>query len=353
MASHPAEIARLWPEVAVSLTGGLPVELESAAEVGPRVWRLRLDDGRQFALKFGVETAPAPKEAAVLAALATCPVSRVVAHGGPRAGWLLTEWAGDHTLDSALPALTEAERVSVGMSLVQAVLCVEESLERRARIDAGRREQARQVLAQQTAVWTGDALNSLLWLLGVGDRGSSLSGKVKAQLRGAIEGLTNAALSVAPRLGSLDYNPRNVVLGPGNGETESGSPGLTLIDFPAVGFDWTERRLAQYGTATDAREAGGRFASALDARAAVDYSERAASLRGIATESVLHALDAHEALLLLIAASQLALVEHGEALDERASAWANVPERKEGLRTLLRRSLAAEGPAAQVRALLQ
>ena len=238
------------------------------------MWRLRFEDEREFALKLGVQTAPARKEAGMLAALATCPVSRVVASGGEGAGWLLTEWAGSQTLDGALPSLSSSERNAVGMGLVRAVLSVEEVLERRANIDGGRRELARQALAQQVAMWAHDALNSLLWLLEVGVRGFSLSGKVTDQPSEAVEAVLAAALSAAPRLGSLDYNPRNVVLG----SRQIGA--LTLIDFPAVGFDWTERRLAQYATATGTREAGGRFATALDAEVAAEYAKQAARPAG-------------------------------------------------------------------------
>ena len=65
---------------------------------------------------------------------------------------------------------------------------------------------------------------------------------------------------------------------------------------------------------------------------------------------VVAAVDAHEVLLLLLAAVGLRAVEAGTAHPERARAWSDVQGRREALLALLRRPLSGEGPGAGVRA---
>jgi hypothetical protein len=110
-----------------------------------------------------------------------------------------------------------------------------------------------------------------------------------------------------------------------------------LLDFAATGFDWDERRLAQYALSAGAGVAGGEFRSAVGSTP-FDGSWDA------------EGVDAHEALLLLIAAEQLRQVERGVAHAERGRRWSNVAQRKASLMRLLARPLAPSGPAARLRA---
>jgi hypothetical protein len=347
VSSLAPDVVHLWREVRTALPQNGGLELERADALGPRVWRIGLIDGRRFALKIGVEEAPAQKEASILTALAGCPVAQLVAQGGEGHGWLVTEWAGDATLDDALGEIDPKDWERVGTALFEALLCVETALEARAGVDERRREAARVALVEQLSVWQDDALNALLWLLGVGVNGYSLSGKVTQRMRAALDAVFAGAGFVQPRLGSLDYNPRNVIV------TTGEQPHVTFVDVPAVGLDWAERRLVQYATVTGARRASGSFASALNADVASKYAQEAALVRDQPVEAVLAGLDAHEVILVLAAATQLGLVERGEAADERAQAWANLPARRDSLRELLARPLATDGPAATVRAMIQ
>ncbi len=185
-------------------------------------------------------------------------------------------------------------------------------------------------------------------------------------MAGALRRTVALALGGEPDVGSLDYNARNVVLDEAGGR-------VTLVDFAATGVDWPERRLVQYATATGTTPGsmplgaggavpgagaggapggrqGGTFRSALTAEAVRDYAALVAPRRGTGPAMVVAAVDAHEVLLLLLAAVGLRAVEAGTAHPERARAWSDVQGRREALLALLRRPLSGEGPAAGVRA---
>jgi hypothetical protein len=192
-------------------------------------------------------------------------------------------------------------------------------------------------LREQAAPWVEAAPGALDWLLGGRPGGTGARGA-----QGALGETVALALGEPPEVGSLDYNPRNVVLG------RSGSPPgerLTLVDFPATGVDWPERRLVQYGTGT-----GGTFSSALGPAGVRAYAGAVAPRRGVDPDLVVATVDAHEVLLLLAAATGLRAVAEGVAHPERARAWGDVAGRREALLALLRRPIARGGPAAAVRA---
>jgi hypothetical protein len=278
----------------------------AAVTLTARVGKVILEDGTTAARKAAAPGAPVAGEAAALRFLRArgCPVPYVLAADETA---LLTEWVGDTTLDDALQAGEEVD----GAALLSAVRSVSEALA----AVVPSKEGARDALAADLGAWAGAMPDALAWL------GASYAAE-------ALAPVIERALACPPRPGSLDYTARNVVL------SESGP---VLIDFAAVGFDWDERRAAQYALSAGADRADGEFRSAL-AGEAVDASWDP------------EGIDAHEVLLLGIAAEQLRQVAVGRSSRARTAAWRNIERRRESLRRLLARPLCTEGPAAAFRA---
>jgi hypothetical protein len=333
----------VWPEVGAALPAPYQGEVVAARRAGGagRVWRIDLAGGRALALKLAAG-APLGSEARTLDWLGQrgAPVPGVLALDGAQepARWLALEWAGDLTLDDALVEATPARRATLGRRLALAVAAVEAAF---GPVSEGLRRQPEwgvrvAALREQAAPWAEAAPDALEWLLGGFGVGTRAGGAQRAL------GETVAlALGGAPEVGSLDYNPRNVVLGRfGNRKGR-----LTLVDFPATGVDWPERRLVQYATGT-----GGTFRSALGPAGVRAYAAAVAPRRGVDPDLVVATVDAHEVLLLLAAAAGLRAVAEGAAHPERAKAWRDVAGRREALLALLRRPVAGGGPAAAVRA---
>ncbi|HEU5317592.1 MAG TPA: hypothetical protein VFX49_15875 [Chloroflexota bacterium] len=279
---------------------------DAAVTLTARVHKVVLEDGGTAARKIAAPNAPVTREAVVLRFLHSrgCPVPRVLAADETT---LLTEWAGDVTLDDALQEGGDVD----GGALLAAVRSVSDALASATTVKPG----AAEALAADLRRWTAALPDALGWL-GLGPV-PTLLGPVAER-----------ALECAPRPGSLDYNARNVVLSPS---------GPVLIDFSAVGYDWDERRAAQYALSAGADRPDGTFRSAL-------------------TEVVVkgawdaEGIDAHEVVLLAIAVEQLRQVATGSARRERAAAWGGVERRRESLLRLLARPLCADGPAAVLRA---
>ena len=306
MAGPNHGLALVWDEIAASL----PAEWRQPARVeqrSPRAWKVTGPGGATVGVKLAVETARVEREGSVLRFLHRrgCAVPRVVAAGSR---WLVTEWAGDETLDDVL----QRGRGVDAALLTAAVRAVSEALSS----VAGAGDGAGGSLRAQLAPWAETLRAALEWL------------GVAAPER-VVAATVDRAVACEPRPGSLDYTSRNVVVDSGK---------LSLLDFAATGFDWDERRLAQYALSAGAAMPDAEFRSALTAAAV-----------GAAWD--VEGVDAHEAVLLLIAAEQLRQVEAGEAHADRAAGWRNVAQRKASLRRLLARPLCSTGPAAALRRL--
>ncbi len=273
-----------------------------------RAWKVTGSSGQAVGVKVAVAAAPVEREASVLRFLhqRDCAVPRVVASS---ARWLVTEWVGDETLDDVLQRGGSVDPAHLA-GVVRGVSGALSEL-------AGMRDATRDALAAQLEPWTNALPTTLDWL-GVAAPEAALTSTVER------------AMACDPRPGSLDYTSRNVVV---NKDT------MTLIDFAATGFDWDERRLAQY---------------ALSAGAAISDAEFRSALTSSALAEVWDApgVDGHEVVLLLIAAEQLRQVEAGEAHADRSAAWSNIQQRKASLRRLLARPLSQAGPAAELRRLV-
>jgi hypothetical protein len=301
---------------------------------------VHLTGGHRFALKLAAETAPLREEVATLTGLRErgCPVPRIVAvDRSTEPAWVALEWVGDETLDHALQTAPTQRRSVLGRALAQALSNVQAAF---APITARERQSERwdarcTALREQTMPWVEAAPDALAWLVGRALHSAELD---------ALAATLRLALAAEPEVGSLDYHAANVIC--------DGSR-VKFVDWPSVGCDWTERRLAQYATATGAGLPDGNFASALGPAAVRAYAQSSAVYREIDAEDVAQTVDAHEVLLLLTAAASLRMVAEGAAHAERAASWAKVPARRERLLRLLRRRLTLEGPVADLRALLR
>ena len=331
---------------------------------GGRVWRVGLAGGRTLAVKVAAGEAALEGETRTLRWLGErkAPTPRVVAVDASRpARWLALSWCGERTLDGALRAAPAPAGAALGRRLAAAVAALEAGFEP---ISAGLRRRAGweervAALRAQAAPWADAAPDSLAWLLD-----DPAAGR---ELRPALEATAALAFAAVPDVGSLDYNATNVVV------DARGRP--TVLDFAVTGVDWPERRLVQYGTGTGAGSApgapgapgaggapagaggatgagtgpGGPFRSALDRASVRRYAGLSAARRGQDSREIVATVDAHDVLLLLAAGAGVMAVARGTAHPERARAWADVDARRAALLRLLRRPLAAHGPAAALR----
>jgi hypothetical protein len=347
----PPALVPVWRDVAVALPASHRGEPREVRPAGPaespsaRVWRVTLEDGPKLALKLAAPGAPLDAEAWGLRWLGErgAPVPAVLAVDPTQpAAWLALAWCGDTTLDEAVQTATSWKLATLGRRLAVAASAVERAYRP---VTAGLRRQATwhervAALREQTSPWIAAAPEALAWL----GEGRRAGGDRAAE--NLLERTLAAALGAEADVGSLDYNARNVVLG------ERPSV-MTLLDFAATGVDWPERRFVQYGTATGAGLTGGDFRSVIGPASVRAYATTVAPQREADEHDVARAVDAHDVLLLLTAATGLRAVAGGVAHPERAQGWADVSARRVALRRLLRRRLVVDGPAEDLRATLR
>ena len=328
-------------------SAGDPTALPGAVKVSPRVWKVSFGGRAAFALKLAAPDAPLNGEQRYLRWLAGQggAVPAVLADaGGDAPEWIALEWCGDDTLDAALQSASPRRAAALGTALVRALAKIEGAFApftAQLVSDSARRA----ALIDQAAPWIGAAPGALEWLLAGGgshERSRDPSGTLNTALSEALEATLRRALVAAPNAGSLDYHAGNVVV---RGRR------LTFVDWSAVGLDWPERRLVQYGTATGAGRPAGAFRTAITAAAVHEYARLTSPQRGVPPDEIVQTVDAHDALLLLTAAQQLRLVAEGTADPERTAAWSDIAARRVQLLSLLQRQLAGDGPAEALRRL--
>ncbi len=105
----------------------------------------------------------------------------------------------------------------------------------------------------------------LAWL-----SGGPMRPKEQANLDEVWEHMSNCLHNAEARLGSLDYNARNVVV---DGDRPA------FIDFASIGWDWGERRLVQTFNSLGAHRSGGRFVSTLNREVIGEYASQSAQGR--------------------------------------------------------------------------
>ncbi|MBI3972469.1 MAG: hypothetical protein HY332_14405 [Chloroflexi bacterium] len=374
----PLPVAQHWLAVVARLppawqAAASEVKLaEHATAISARVWRVQLGAGWALALKLAAEGAPLETEAQALRWLAAhrCPVPSVLAVSPEQPlAWITLEWCGDRTLDDEAETASPNRLASLGRRLAATIPLLEQGfapLTAQTQSDRQSWEARVAALRTQSATWLEATPEALAWLFG-----RPLRAPAVRTVRAALE----HAIDADPDIGSLDYNARNVVVV---------ERGLVIVDFAAVGVDWPERRFVQYGTATGSgaelagddepppdanapesrghRSTGetatdhapaGNFATVIGPASARHYAELTARWRQAEVRERLWLVDAHDLLLLCMAAGQLQLIATGQAVRQRARAWANVDARRERLRRLLTRRVAPDGPAAAARRALR
>jgi hypothetical protein len=339
----PAPLERLWPAVRRALPADWQASVAGARPAGSpgrlsaRVWRVALQDGRVLSLKLAAPEAPVHREAQVLRWLGArgCAVPTVLAvDHQPAPEWLAVEWCGDETLDERAQGSNRQGGDALdhlGVQLARALASVERAFASL----ATSRTNALPTLRAQLTPWRDNATETLQWLFGTA---------WSPEVIRALEDTFSLAEASTPSVGSLDYHAHNVVLD---------GPRLTMIDFGAVGFDWAARRLAQYAAATGAGRVDGTFLSVLGPAAVTQFADEVARVQGTDALLLAQTVDAHDAVLFLIAAAQLRLVLTGRSHPERATSWRNTESRRLHLQHLLRRSLTTDGPAERLRSLLR
>ena len=155
------------------------------------------------------------------------------------------------------------------------------------------------------------------------------------------EDMSNCLHGAEARLGSLDYNARNVVI-------DGDRP--TFIDFASVGWDWGERRLVQTFNSLGAHRSGGSFVSTLNREVVGEYASQT-SQRG-ADETEIR-VDYHNILFYLSIVYRLLQAAAQPQRDDSKSllnAWGDAkPRLRQAIDLLADSSLSGNPYAAQLR----
>lgn len=236
-------------------------------------------------------------------AAAGCPVPAVLGTDYQR-DLILLEFVGELTLDDWIQAAAPAARRAMAGRLVGAHCAIHRTMalhtpHLRLHTAPGCDVEA---LATAWRIATSRAREGLQYLLG---HEPTLAAEAQ-RILGRISGQCAAR---EPSLGTADYNARNVVIHATNAPR--------FIEFATLGWDWPERRLAQYGLPLGTRHPEGKIASVLDGSAAAVYQR----LGGNPV-----ALEQHHLVLLLNAVARLG----------RILAAPHIPENHALLRTWLR-----------------
>lgn len=181
-----------------------------------------------------------------------------------------------------------------------------------------------------------NTMNYLAWL-----GGGRMRPNVQAIVDEIWEDMSNCLHNAEARLGSLDYNARNVVV---NGD----SP--TFIDFSSVGWDWSERRLVQTFNSLGAHRSGGRFVSTVNRAVVGEYASQSA--QGKSDESEIR-VDYHSILFYLsIIHRLLQAIAQPEREDSKSllNAWGDAkPRLRQAIDLLADTPLSGNPYAAQFR----
>lgn len=158
------------------------------------------------------------------------------------------------------------------------------------------------------------------------------------------EDMSNCLHGAEARLGSLDYNARNVVF-------DADKP--TFIDFASVGWDWGERRLVQTFNSLGAHRSNGKFATTLN-REVVDEYTCQTSRRGADKAEI--RVDYHNILFYLSIVYRLLKIAAQPEREESKStlqAWGDTkPRLQQVIDLLANSSLSANPYAAQLRGIV-
>ncbi len=312
-----------------------------------RVWRGRLTDGREVAVKLAAcsdqpqAAATAPDrlalEAQVLAQLRPrgAPVPELIA---AEPGVLVTKWCAGATLDDWSQRLAAAARRAPVAAAGRGLLRLEAAF--------GQLPGAAAAVERRRPAW-----------LAARRQGYRAACEVAQRLRGQQtaprtadewEALWAVVAASQLTLGPLDVNARNVLL---NHEASPGRWQATFLDMGAIGPDSPARRLVHYTFALGAWQPAGRFVRGLTPAVAQRWAGAAAAQWPGEPDMHLRQLDAYALLaeLLLLEQVQAALAGKQPGL---AAAWAAPAERRRQVARIVRRPLATHGPAHTIRRVL-
>ena len=184
-----------------------------------------------------------------------------------------------------------------------------------------------------------NTMNYLAWL-----GGGPMRPNVQAIVDEIWEDMSNCLHNAEARLGSLDYNARNVVF---NGD----SP--TFIDFASVGWDWSERRLVQTFNSLGAHRSGGRFVCTLNREVVGEYANQSA--QGKSDEAEIR-VDYHYILFYLsIIHRLLQVIAQPEREDSKSllNAWGDAkPRLRQAIDLLADTPLSGNPYAARLRSIV-
>jgi hypothetical protein len=171
------------------------------------------------------------------------------------ARFLATRWATGPTLDDACQRPSAVDPVTIAACLSQ-LRAIERACAEGADAlapHAVRRDD--RLLVEEFAASFARAREAYYVCL---DAARPLTQDTARACDAAWEGLWTALAEAPTTLGPLDVNARNLVLSP---------DGPVFLDFAAVGWDWPQRRVAQYLTAMGRLRDDGRVACALTPQA--------------------------------------------------------------------------------------
>lgn len=179
----------------------------------------------------------------------------------------------------------------------------------------------------------------LAWL-----SGGPMRPKEQAIVDEVWEHMSNCLHNTEARLGSLDYNARNVVV-------DGDSP--AFIDFASVGWDWGERRLVQTFNSLGAHRSGGRFVSTLNREVVGEYATQ--SSQGRLDEAEVR-VDYHNILFYLSAVYRLLqAIAQPEREDSKSvlNAWGDAkPRLRQAIDLLADTPLSGNPYAARLRSIV-
>ena len=320
------------------------------------VWRLTAKE-RSFILKQHLITQPVGEstftpfqiESAVLLRLhpAGCRVPELY-WWSDAANCLLMEWCGDTTLDDLAQETPVNELKPIVQNTVRAFCQLEKGFAETAHalnpyiypLDYSTfLPDMMEVLLDQGR----KTLNYLAWM-----KGEPMPTDQAGLLDAIWERLSNRLQRATPKLGTLDYNARNIVV---DGNTP------TFIDFGSIGWDWSERRLVQSLNSLGANRTNGNFVSLLDQETVEEYAGQVAEHgEGGAETKIAAQVDYHQLLFYLsIVYRLLQLTAQPEAAESKATlqAWGDPKARFQRALGLLINSHLSEDPdIAHIRELI-
>jgi len=322
---------------------------------GHSVWKVRTQTGAAVVAKyqpFARLTQGAPYDLLEVERLvcgrlraAGCPVPEVYGICAED-GLIFFEWCGDRTLDDLCQASGPDVLPEYADRVIRGYLATETFFRTSGLLLSGRAfpgcapEDLRTSWAD-VAKSAGRCLPDLVACL------NPAAAPFSKRISDCFSDRLHALGKASPVLGPTDYNARNIVVNP---ETRD----LRFIEFAKLGWDWPERRLAQYATSLGAGRADGGFQGLIDCRAAACYAARAADIQATDSDEILRRLDGHHFVFYLLAGARLLAALSNPSNAQNAAlltAWQNPRERLEQVRQALAAPLSDHPATCELRSL--